>query len=111
MAPRRGRRDSSGMRAPLWVVVLVAVTGCSDGRRGGGNDGVGGGGSDGGGGMMMTNLPPLSKTVIGNGAPADAPTHFGGPDDLGAAPSLVYPADGVMMPPNISMLEVQFTAA
>jgi hypothetical protein len=57
------------------------------------------------------DLPPLDQTVITGGAPSDAPNHFGGASDLGSAPSLVYPPDGVMMPPNISMLEVQLQPA
>jgi hypothetical protein len=57
------------------------------------------------------DLPSTNQTVITGGAPSDAPNQFGGGSDLASAPSLVYPPDGVMMPPNISMLEVQFQPA
>ncbi|HEX8953719.1 MAG TPA: hypothetical protein VF945_17800, partial [Polyangia bacterium] len=50
----------------------------------------------------------LKKVVIAPGAPADAPGKFGGPA-TGAAPTMVYPPDGTLVPPNLNELEVQFT--
>jgi hypothetical protein len=52
----------------------------------------------------------LKKIVIAPGAPADAPGKFGGPA-TGAASTMVYPPDGTLIPPNLNMLEVQFTPA
>jgi len=37
--------------------------------------------------------------------PADPAAPFGGPDGPGRAPSLVYPNDGVVVPPNLGRLE------
>jgi hypothetical protein len=40
--------------------------------------------------------------------PADPGGPFGGPADAARAPSLVYPADGVLLPPNLGKLEIHF---
>lgn len=53
-------------------------------------------------------LPPPEEKVVG-GAPANANTMFGGGVDPSRAPAVVYPQDGVLMPPNINTLDVQFT--
>ncbi len=50
----------------------------------------------------------IKKVVIAPGAPPDAPGQFGGPA-TGAAPTMVYPPDGTLIPPNLNELEVQFT--
>ncbi|UQA55577.1 PD40 domain-containing protein [Polyangium aurulentum] len=47
--------------------------------------------------------------ILAPGAPADAPTKFGGAEDPARAPGVVYPADGVMVPPNMNVLEFHFT--
>ena len=49
-----------------------------------------------------------TQVFLAPGAPADAPTKFGGVVDASKAPSLVYPADGVIVPPNMNVLEFQF---
>jgi TolB protein len=49
------------------------------------------------------------KTIIVQGAPADAPGKFGGATDASKAPAIVYPPDGVIVPPNLSVLEIQFS--
>ena len=46
--------------------------------------------------------------VLGPGAPPDAPGRFGGAEDQGLAPNVVYPPDGVMLPPNMNGIEVHF---
>ena len=94
----------------ISACVLLCI-GCSDGTRrtDGNNGGGGGGGSDGGG--MGQPLPPMKQTVIANGAPADSPNRFGGGADLGRAPAVVYPPDGVLVPPNLNELELQYTRA
>jgi hypothetical protein len=40
--------------------------------------------------------------------PTDPSGSFGGPADAGRAPDVVYPNDGVLVPPNLSLLEVHF---
>ena len=46
--------------------------------------------------------------VITPGTPPDAPGRFGGPADPSAAPELVYPPAGALIPPNLNELEVHF---
>ncbi len=57
-----------------------------------------------------TYAPPTPQTVITAGTPSDAPTKFGGTasSDAGNAPSIVYPADGALIPPNMGTLEFHF---
>jgi hypothetical protein len=40
--------------------------------------------------------------------PADPGGPFGGPPDTNRAPTLVYPNDGVLLPPNLGKLEVHY---
>lgn len=47
-------------------------------------------------------------TITGPGATADAPGKFGGAVDASRAPSFVYPSDGVLVPPNMNVLEFHF---
>ncbi len=39
---------------------------------------------------------------VDDGAPSDADTMFGGTEDPAIAPNLLYPADGVLLPPNLT---------
>ncbi len=50
----------------------------------------------------------MAQVFIGPGASADDAARFGGTDDTGSAPTLVYPNDGVLVPPNLSEMEWQF---
>lgn len=51
------------------------------------------------------------ETVYGPGAnPGDA-TKFQGPADPSLAPALVYPLDGVLVPPNLDAMEFQWMPA
>ncbi len=43
------------------------------------------------------------------GIPQNAPDLFSGADDPSNAITLAYPSDGVMLPPNLRTLELQFT--
>ena len=43
--------------------------------------------------------------------PPDPGSRFGGPNDPGRAPDLVYPNDGVLVPPNLGKLEFHFLPA
>lgn len=49
----------------------------------------------------------VASVILEPGAPADAPTLFGG-EETGAPPSLVYPADNVLVPPNLRAMELHF---
>lgn len=40
--------------------------------------------------------------------PADPAQPFTGPDDVARAPQLIYPNDGVVVPPNLGRLELHF---
>jgi TolB protein len=42
------------------------------------------------------------------GAPLDARERFAGSDRSGTAPSIAYPIDGVLLPPNLGGLEIHF---
>jgi hypothetical protein len=60
--------------------------------------------------------PPLvgdggSTVVIGPGAGSSSPGSFGGANDPSASPTLVYPPDGVLVPPNTYGLEFHFIPA
>ena len=88
----------------VLVFASIFALGCNSGSRSRGpnnNDG-----SDGG-----TPAMQAMQNVIAPGAPPDAPNQFGGPSSPQAAPQIVYPPDGVLMPANIDMLEVQFIPA
>lgn len=47
-------------------------------------------------------------SIVTTGAPADAPGKFGGAVDPSKTPAMLYPADGVLVPPNMNVLEFQF---
>jgi hypothetical protein len=49
--------------------------------------------------------------VIGPGAPPDAASQFSGGDDPGNKPTLAYPPDGILVPPNMNSLEIHFIPA
>ena len=57
---------------------------------------------------LSTLTVKLHQVVIAPGAPPDAPNDFGGPA-TGSGATVVYPPDGVLIPPNLSELEVQYT--
>jgi WD40-like Beta Propeller Repeat len=118
------------MRKLAWAALFLAAcssSGRTTGSTSGGTNGTNGGtngtsGTNGSGGgqdlampyngpdMAQPTLPPDS-TVSVNGAPGDASNQFGGAADPAAAPTLVYPPDGVLVPPNLNELEIQFTPA
>jgi hypothetical protein len=52
------------------------------------------------------------KTVLANGAAAGSDARFkGAADDPTLAPTLAYPLDGALVPPNLPPMEIQFGAA
>jgi len=54
----------------------------------------------------VTVSPPV--VILAPGAPSDAPTKFGGAIDSTKSPSFVYPSDGIIVPPNMNVLEFHF---
>ncbi len=50
----------------------------------------------------------LTKSIVVGGAPADAASKFAGVVDPSRAPSIVYPSNGVMVPPNMNEIEWHF---
>jgi len=50
----------------------------------------------------------LTKTIVADGASADAPTKFGGAVDPSKKPTIAYPSDGVLVPPNMNEIEWHF---
>ena len=50
----------------------------------------------------------LQQSVISPKAPADSANRFGGPSSAARAPKIVYPPDGVLLPPNLHQLEIQW---
>jgi hypothetical protein len=63
---------------------------------------------------LATLTIKLSATNVATGAgatpalPAAPAQPFGGPADVTRAPQLVYPNDGVLLPPNLNGVEVHF---
>jgi hypothetical protein len=51
----------------------------------------------------------VSSRRITDGTPADAPSLFTGSEDPAQAPTLVYPAEGVLVPRNLGDLEVHWS--
>ncbi len=50
----------------------------------------------------------LRSTIIEPGAPPDAPGQFGGAQPGGPAPQMVYPDNGVIVPPNLDTMEFHY---
>lgn len=96
-------------RAALLAICLVAVaavacstrTGPPDGSTSPGTDGETPPGTDAG-------VEPVTEVIVTDSAPADAPERFGGTDDPALAPEIVYPADGVVVPPNMREIELHY---
>lgn len=89
--------------------------GAGGGSFGGGAGTAGGGaGAAGTGGWDNCQVPPAPdpptpEQKVLNGAPANASTMFGGSVDTNRAPTIVYPQDGVLMPPNVNTIDIQFS--
>ncbi|MBX3270712.1 MAG: PD40 domain-containing protein [Sandaracinaceae bacterium] len=62
--------------------------------------------------MATTTLTVrLRRNFIGPGASPDDPGRFEGADEPSRAPELVYPPDGIIVPPNLNELEVHYRAS
>lgn len=59
--------------------------------------------------IAVTSLTlTLDRVIVVSPAPADAPTRFGGAVDPSVGTELVYPNDGVVIPPNLGELEFHY---
>jgi TolB protein len=90
-------------RAALFLLTVAPLASAACSHKRGGGVGTGDGG-------IVDGMPPsqVTQVVIAPGTPSDAPNQFSGNNQPSATPTLVYPPDGVIMPPNISELEVQW---
>lgn len=60
----------------------------------------------------LTNVTIVqTPVVLGPGTGADSPGKFGGSVDASAKPQIVYPPNGVLLPPNMNSLEIHFIPA
>ena len=92
---------------------LALASACSsreDRVVGVGRDGGGGLDPDGGGVVPGTDtgVERSVTVIVTDSAPADAPDRFGGSEDPSRAPELVYPSDGVVVPPNMREIEFHY---
>ncbi|HJZ86909.1 MAG TPA: hypothetical protein VKN99_17170 [Polyangia bacterium] len=53
----------------------------------------------------------IRGSTVAPGAPPDSAGHFGGASDPGRAATVVYPNDGVLLPPNLGTIEFQWQPA
>src|SRR5579883_375156 len=112
------------MRTSVPIAFMLALStaiGCglggrnpagnNNGDNGGNNGSNGNNGNNGNGnnGNNGNNGPVTPTVVLAPGAPMDAASQFGGADNPALAAMIVYPPDGVLIPPNLNELEVQFT--
>jgi len=61
--------------------------------------------------VRFAGVLPDARIQYGGAGPAlppNAPSLFGGPNDATRAPEVVYPSNGVMMPPNVGRIDVHF---
>ncbi len=65
-------------------------------------------------GALSASIPlriDVQDTVFVGTVPTDAETLFGGAsDDPGRAPQIVYPNEGVVLPPNLGAIEIHYLA-
>lgn len=123
---RRGLHDWSipavGLVVALAVAALAAACGSSGSNKGsavsGGAGGNGGSAADGGGGTAGVSVGGSGGSGASGGTTSNYPCKgcqaFPGPNapacpatTLGN-PTVAYPPDGVLLPPNMNVLEVQF---
>ncbi len=105
-----------------WAVAGAALVGCSEPVRFVEDAGGGGGGIDVGPVVRDTGVVPPVDTGVAVDRPAvrtvrdflipgtveTAPMRFGGAETTEGAPSLVYPDDRTIIPPNLPLFEVHF---
>lgn len=59
---------------------------------------------------VAVDRPPVQtlRDFIRPGAPTDSPARFDGAEETTGAPSVVYPADETIIPPNLPSFEIHF---
>lgn len=59
---------------------------------------------------VAVDRPPVQtmRDFVRPGTPSDAPTRFDGAEDPAGAPSLVYPDNETIIPPNLPSFEIHF---
>ena len=59
---------------------------------------------------VAVDRPPVQtmRDFVRPGTPSDAPTRFAGAEDPAGAPSLVYPDNETIIPPNLPSFEIHF---
>ena len=77
------------VRVRVFATGIAALSACAPGPTGGGTD-------------------PTDTVVLGPGSDSSSPGKFDGPSDSSNAPTLVYPAPGTLVPPNLSRMEFHF---
>lgn len=101
-------------RAVVLSLVLAALAssttlGCTAGRGRTDDTGPGGPGNDAGSAVHPdAYFAPVDTDIVTSSAPSDAPSMFGGTPDPARAPEIVYPLEGVVVPPNLSQLEFHY---
>ena len=126
-AGKGGSAGSSGTGGPASGG--AGTTGASAGASGtgaasGASGAAGAAGSGppwGGGGMPPSTNPTCEPgiaptldptaplvTVFTTSAPPDAAAKFGGPANASLAPTIVYPSDATIVPPNINTFEIHY---
>src|SRR4051812_48412489 len=96
-------------RVVVFALALLALdAGCTSGR---GRDDTGPGSHLDGGSGNDAYFAPVDTDIVTSTAPANAATLFGGTASAAHAPELVYPLDGVAVPPNLSQLEFHYLPA
>jgi TolB protein len=85
--------------ARTWIPFLIVVMACGPGPRDGDDDG-----DDGDDGPN----PDDPVVLVDPSAPPNAPDLFDDAEPGGAAPMLVYPSTGTIIPPNISTMEIHY---
>jgi TolB protein len=60
---------------------------------------------------MLPGVPcsrGVTACITVGAAPTDSPARFSGMEDTRRAPTIVYPGDGVILPPNLTGFEIHF---
>jgi hypothetical protein len=110
------------MRASAVVVAAAVAVGCADEPRvfvadaGPRDVGVADRGAPVDTGVAVEDVgvavdrPPVQSThdFVRPGAPTDSPARFGGADQATGAPSVVYPENATIIPPNLPSFEIHF---
>ena len=103
------------MRQRLVLILLAfsigTIVGCTRNDRGGDAGPIGDASSrvDTGVHNLDSGTAILDRDIVTASAPANAPGMFGGTPSASHAPSVVYPLDAVVVPPNLSEMEFHYT--